>query len=75
MTREEDHSLEGNIEGGSRHSRDLKARVKAIKDSKADIFISLHVNHIKNSKPMGALVFFNENNEGEIGRASCRERV
>jgi len=33
--------------------------VKIIEESKADIFISIHVNHIKNSKPLGSIVFIN----------------
>lgn len=67
MTREIDKSLEELVSGGSRHSRDLKARVKIIQESKAHIFISVHVNHIKNPKPLGAIVFYNlENKESEI---------
>ena len=63
MTREIDDSLEDYISNGSRHSRDLKARVKIIEKSKADIFISIHVNYIKNIKRMGAIAFYYENSE------------
>lgn len=66
MTREIDESLDDHIIGnGSRHREDLKARVKIIDESKADLFISIHVNHIKNVKKSGPIVFYDVNSEGE----------
>lgn len=76
MTREIDVSLERFISEGSRHSRDLKARVKIIEESKADIFISIHVNHIKNPKPLGSIVFINpEVNHSEILGELIQEKL
>ncbi|HLS53497.1 MAG TPA: N-acetylmuramoyl-L-alanine amidase [Tissierellaceae bacterium] len=63
MTRERDASLEDYISNGSRHSRDLKARVGIIDASKADIFVSIHVNHIKNVNRMGPIVFYYEKSQ------------
>ena len=63
MTRDIDVSLDDHIIGnGSRHREDLAARVKIIDESKADIFISIHVNHIKNVKRLGPIVFYDTNN-------------
>lgn len=62
MTREIDESLERYVEDGSRHSRDLKSRVEIIRDNKADLFISIHVNHIRDSRRMGPIIFYNEEN-------------
>lgn len=59
MTRETDVSLDDQIIGnGSRHREDLDARVKIINDSGADLFISIHVNHIKNTGRMGPIAFY-----------------
>lgn len=64
MTREIDNSLDDHIIGnGSRHREDLAERVKIIDESNADIFISLHVNHIKNEKKQGPIVFYDTNKE------------
>lgn len=66
MTREEDVSLDSLINSNaSRHRRDLGARVKIVNESKADLFISLHVNHIKNVKRMGPIVFYYTDSEEE----------
>jgi len=64
MTREIDESLDDRIVGnGSRHREDLNARVKTVNDSKADLFISIHVNHIKNEKKIGPIVFYDVDSE------------
>lgn len=64
MTREIDDSLDDHIIGnGSRHREDLNARVKVVNDSNADLFISLHVNHIKNAKRIGPIVFYHTSSE------------
>lgn len=66
MTRDIDVSLDDHIIGnGSRHREDLEARVKIIDESKADIFISIHVNHIKNVKKIGPIVFYDTNNQAQ----------
>ncbi|KAB3529330.1 N-acetylmuramoyl-L-alanine amidase [Alkaliphilus serpentinus] len=58
MTREIDDSLDDHIRNGSRHREDLNARVKIINESNADIFISIHVNYIRNQNKLGPLVFY-----------------
>lgn len=64
MTREIDESLDDHIIGnGSRHREDLNARVKTVNDSDADLFISIHVNHIKNAKKIGPIIFYHKTSE------------
>lgn len=64
MTREIDQSLDDRIVGnGSRHREDLNARVKTVNDSDADLFVSIHVNHIKNPKKIGPIVFYHQDSE------------
>lgn len=64
MTREIDNSLDDRIVGnGSRHREDLNARVKIANDNKADIFISIHVNHTKNTSKMGPIIFYDIDSE------------
>lgn len=61
MTRETDISLDDGIIGnGSRHREDLNKRVDITKENDADLFISIHVNHIKNPKRIGPIVFYHE---------------
>lgn len=66
MTREIDESLDDHVIGnGSRHREDLQARVKIIDESKADMFISIHVNHSKNISKQGPIVFYDTNDQSE----------
>ena len=61
MTREIDESLDDHIVGnGSRHREDLNTRVRIINESKADLFISIHVNHSKNEERLGPMVLYNK---------------
>ena len=61
MTREVDDSLDDHMDnGGSRHREDLNARVKVANENNTDIFISIHVNHTKNDKKIGPIVFYDE---------------
>lgn len=62
LTREEDISLDQLSKiSGSRHLKDLNARMCIINTSNAQMFLSIHVNyHIKNLNANGAIVFFNE---------------
>jgi len=67
MTREIDDSLDDHIDnGGSRHREDLNTRVNIVNKNNADIFISIHVNHTKNEKRIGPIVFYNEGDEEGI---------
>lgn len=64
MTREVDKSLDDRIVGnGSRHREDLNARVKTTNDSDADMLISIHVNHTKNERKIGPIVYYHTNSE------------
>lgn len=63
MTREIDDSLDDHSNSGNRHRQDLNARVKVVNDNKADIFISIHVNHAKNTNRMGAIVYYYKDSE------------
>lgn len=64
MTREIDQSLDDQIVGnGSRHREDLSTRVRIINESKADLFISIHVNHSKDENRLGPMVLYHTNNE------------
>ncbi len=64
MTREIDDSLDDKIVGnGSRHREDLKERVRIIDESKADLFLSIHVNYSKNEKRLGPMVLYHTRSE------------
>lgn len=64
MTREIDESLDDHIVGnGSRHREDLNTRVRIINESKADLFMSIHVNYNKNGKRLGPMVLYHINSE------------
>lgn len=64
MTREIDESLDDHIVGnGSRHREDLNTRVRIINESKADLFMSIHVNYNKNEKRLGPMVLYHINSE------------
>jgi len=60
MTREGDHDLaqEGTQKISKRKTEDLLQRVKLVKESKASMFISIHMNSIPSPKWYGAQTFF-----------------
>ena len=60
MTRERDEDVSRHIPGseGSRYQRDMNSRVKLINESGADLFVSLHINHIYDPTVRGAIVFY-----------------
>jgi N-acetylmuramoyl-L-alanine amidase len=63
LTRTKDEALVAwGSPGGSRHKRDLTARVQVAKDFGAQIFLSIHVN-AGPSHLGGALVFFQQHND------------
>lgn len=64
MTREIDESLDDRIVGnGSRHREDLNTRARIINESKADLFLSIHVNYSKNEKRSGPIVLYQTDSE------------
>ncbi|AIQ65695.1 N-acetylmuramoyl-L-alanine amidase [Paenibacillus stellifer] len=64
MTREGDYDLADESTKGysKRKTEDLKTRVRKIEDSKADLFISIHMNSIPSSRWSGAQVFYYKKN-------------
>lgn len=62
MTRYGDYDLSNNY-AISRKRSDLNNRVKVINNSKADIYISIHLNSISSSSWSGAQVFYDDVNE------------
>lgn len=56
--------------GGTRHRRDLNARVNIIDESQADLFISIHVNTFPQDESVkGPIVFYYYNSEYSKGLA------
>lgn len=62
MTRYGDYDLSNNY-AISRKKSDLNNRAKIINNSKADIYISIHLNSISSSTWSGAQVFYDDVNE------------
>lgn len=60
MTRETDEDVSRHTPGdpASRYQRDMNSRVKLINESSADLFVSLHINHIYDPTVRGAIVFY-----------------
>ena len=62
LTRYGDYDLSKSYTG-SRKKSDLNNRAKIINDSKADLYISIHLNSISSSTWRGAQVFYDDVNE------------
>jgi len=77
LTRDMDKSLDSlSNDGGSRHLRDLKARVNIINNSNAELFLSIHENcHIKNLNADGSIVLYNERFTQNKMLAYCVQRA
>lgn len=73
LTRKEDVSLEHLFPGkGTRHRRDLNARVAIIEQNKSDIFLSIHVNsNPRKPATTGMIVFYNKNNSNSENLAKA----
>ena len=61
LTREEDIDLSTTTKNKKRS--DLTNRAKLINQSNADMYISIHLNYISNSKWQGLQIFYNNKNE------------
>lgn len=68
MTRDGDYDLSSTTYG--RKKSDLNNRVKAINSSKADIYISIHLNSIDSSSWSGAQVFYDDVNKNNVELAN-----
>jgi len=71
MTREGDYDLAGeNTKGYSkRKTEDLKQRAKLIQDTKADLFLSIHLNSFPSNRWSGAQTFYYPNHPDNAGLA------
>ena len=61
LTRESDSDLSNGVKN-HRKKADFDNRIKIINNSNADIYLSIHLNHLANTKYYGAQVFYNKNN-------------
>ena len=68
LTRYGDYDLSKSYTG-SRKKSDLNNRAKIINDSKADIYISIHLNSISSSTWSGAQVFYDDVNSNNYNLA------
>lgn len=68
LTRYGDYDLSKSYTG-SRKKSDLNNRAKIINDSKADLYISIHLNSISSSTWSGAQVFYDDVNENNYDLA------
>ena len=64
MTRYDDYDLSDSTH--NRKKRDLNNRAKVINDSKADLYISIHLNSINSSVWSGIQVFYDDINKNNI---------
>lgn len=62
LTRDGDYDL-SKPNARYRKKSDFDNRIKIINNSKADLYISIHLNYLENSKYYGAQVFYNKKNE------------
>ncbi|MWV47417.1 N-acetylmuramoyl-L-alanine amidase CwlD [Paenibacillus sp. HJL G12] len=71
MTREGDYDLaDADTKGYSkRKTEDLKQRAKVIQDTKADLFLSIHLNSFPSSRWSGAQTFYYPNHPDNEGLA------
>lgn len=62
MTRETDQDISHLLpdEPDTRYRRDMKARVKLINESGADLFISIHINSVNEPYVRGAIAFYRD---------------
>lgn len=76
LTREEDISLDNlSSSGGSRHQRDLNARVNILNNSNAQLFLSIHTNcNLKNPKADGSIIYYNDKFSQNKDLAYCIQR-
>jgi N-acetylmuramoyl-L-alanine amidase len=78
ITRDKDEELSHlSTIGGTRHRKDLNARVNIIDSNNSDLFISIHVNSFpQDEKVKGPIVFYYTHSEYSKGLAECiQERL
>lgn len=62
VTRDGDYDLSA-PDANKRKRSDFNNRIKLINESNADLYISLHMNYLSNSKYYGSQVFYSDTNE------------
>ena len=62
ITRSDDYDL-ASLYAKNRKNEDLKKRVKYINESKADLFISIHLNYYESPSVYGPMVYYQKNND------------
>ena len=72
LTRYDDYDL--STSNYARKKSDLNNRVKIINNSKADIYISIHLNSIKSSTWSGAQVFYDDVNKKNLELANLMQK-
>lgn len=73
LTRYGDYDLSKNYTG-SRKKSDLNNRAKIINESKADLYISIHLNSISSSTWSGAQVFYDDVNKNNYNLAMIMQK-
>lgn len=74
MTRDRDVSLEKPGAIGSRHVRDLNARVEMFNSGKHDYFISIHVNSSPKKSSLGPLILYSKKIPESVVLAKCIQK-
>lgn len=62
LTRDSDNDLSGGVTN-HRKKTDFDNRIKIINNKYTDMYISIHLNYLSNTKYYGAQVFYNNDNE------------
>ncbi|MGM8216131.1 N-acetylmuramoyl-L-alanine amidase CwlD [Bacillaceae bacterium W0354] len=77
LTREKDMDLapEGMKGFSKRKAHDIRRRVSFIKEKDADLFVSIHLNSLSDSRWKGAQTFFYPNEKNEKLARSIQERM
>ena len=63
LTRNSDADLSNGVKN-HRKKADFDNRIKIINNEYSDLYLSIHLNYLSNSKYYGAQVFYNKENEG-----------
>ena len=65
MTREGDYDL-SSADASRRKKSDFDNRIKLINDSKADLYLSIHINYLEDSSYSGAQIFYEGDNNKQL---------
>lgn len=65
MTREGDYDL-SSPDASRRKKSDFDNRIKLINDSKADLYLSIHINYLEDSSYSGAQIFYEGDNNKQL---------